>query len=122
VDHETGFALLHLDGPDLHPSPLAATGRLAAGAPVFLLTCQDENERKGASGHVVVVGPFEAFWEYMLDRAIITNVVNPGLAGAPLFDALGHLVGVVSLVRNMASLWRRRHACSRRTDRRGSVR
>jgi S1-C subfamily serine protease len=97
VDHETGFALLHLDGPDLHPSPLAATGRLAAGAPVFLLTCQDENERKGASGHVVVVGPFEAFWEYMLDRAIITNVVNPGLAGAPLFDALGHLVGVVSL-------------------------
>ena len=61
VDHETGFALLHLDGPDLRPSPLAATGRLAAGAPVFLLTCQDENERKGASGHVMVVGPFEAF-------------------------------------------------------------
>jgi S1-C subfamily serine protease len=97
VDHETGFALLHLDGPELLPSPLAATGRLRAGAPVFLLTCQDENERKGASGHVMVVGPFEAFWEYMIDQAIITTVVNPGLAGAPLFDALGHLVGVVSL-------------------------
>jgi S1-C subfamily serine protease len=97
VDHETGFALLHLDGPELRPSPLAPTGRLPAGAPVFLLTCQDENERKGASGHVMVVGPFEAFWEYMLDQAIITTVVNPGLAGAPLFDALGQLVGVVSL-------------------------
>ena len=97
VDHETGFALLHLDGPELRPSPLAPTGRLAAGAPVFLLTCQDENERKGASGHVMVVGPFEAFWEYMLDQAIMTTVVNPGLAGAPLFDALGRLVGVVSL-------------------------
>jgi S1-C subfamily serine protease len=97
VDHETGFALLHLDGPDLRPPVLAPTGRLRAGAPVFLLTCQDEKERKGASGHVMVVGPFEAFWEYMLDQAIITTVVNPGLAGAPLFDALGRLVGVVSL-------------------------
>jgi S1-C subfamily serine protease len=97
VDHETGFALLHLDGPELRPSPLAPTGRLTPGAPVFLLTCQDENERKGASGHVMVVGPFEAFWEYMLDQAIITTVVNPGLAGAPLFDAQGRLVGVVSL-------------------------
>jgi serine protease Do len=46
---------------------------------------------------VIVVGPFEAFWEYMLDRAIMTTVVNPGLAGAPLFDADGRLVGVVSL-------------------------
>ncbi len=69
VDHETGLALLHLDGPDLRPTPLAPTGRLAAGDPVFLLTCQDENDRKGASGHVTMVGPFEAFWEYMLDQA-----------------------------------------------------
>jgi serine protease Do len=97
IDHETGFALLHLEGPELRPSPLAPTGRLPRGAPVFLLTCQAENERKGASGHVTMVGPFEAFWEYMLDQAIMTTVVNPGLAGAPLFDAEGQLVGVVSL-------------------------
>ena len=44
-----------------------------------------------------MVGPFEAFWEYMLDQAIMTTVVNPGLAGAPLFDAQGLLVGIVSL-------------------------
>jgi serine protease Do len=61
------------------------------------LTCQNETERKGASGHVILVGPFEAFWEYMLDRAIMTTVINPGLAGAPLFDGVGQLVGVVSL-------------------------
>lgn len=97
VDHETGFALLHLEGPDLRSSTLAPTGHLAAGTPVFLLTCQNETERKGASGHVIVVGPFEAFWEYMLDQAIMTTVINPGLAGAPLFDAEGRLVGVVSL-------------------------
>jgi S1-C subfamily serine protease len=43
------------------------------------------------------VGPFEAFWEYMLDDAIMTTVLNPGLAGAPLFDHDARLVGIVSL-------------------------
>src|SRR5207247_5690332 len=67
------------------------------GRPAFRLTCTRERERKGASGHVSMVGPFEAFWEYMLDRAIMTTVINPGLAGAPLFDPDGRLLGIVSL-------------------------
>jgi S1-C subfamily serine protease len=33
----------------------------------------------------------------MLDRAITTTLINPGVAGAPLFDARGRLVGLVSL-------------------------
>src|SRR4030067_395743 len=70
---------------------------LRPGDPVFLLTCTGEKERRGASGHVTFVGPFEAFWEYMLDRAIMTTVVNPGLAGGPLYDARARVVGVVSL-------------------------
>jgi S1-C subfamily serine protease len=70
---------------------------VAPGEPIFLLTCTSKGERKGATGHVCMVGPFEAFWEYMLDRAIMTTVINPGLAGAPLFDAAARLIGVVSL-------------------------
>jgi S1-C subfamily serine protease len=46
---------------------------------------------------VTSVGPFEAFWEYMIDDAIMTTAVNPGLAGGPLFDGRGNLLGVVSL-------------------------
>jgi S1-C subfamily serine protease len=33
----------------------------------------------------------------MLDRAIMTTAINPGLAGAPLFDSDGRLLGIVSL-------------------------
>jgi S1-C subfamily serine protease len=97
LDHEAGLALLTVDGPDLRPAPLGRSAHLRPGKPVFLLTCTGEQERKGASGLVASVGPFEAFWEYMLDEAIMTTVLNPGLAGAPLFDYDARVVGIVSL-------------------------
>jgi S1-C subfamily serine protease len=97
VDHETGLALLWLEGGALHPVALGSAERVAPGLPVFIMTCTGRQERKGATGHVTAVGPFEAFWEYMLDRAIMTTVINPGLAGAALLDADARLIGVVSL-------------------------
>jgi S1-C subfamily serine protease len=95
IDHESGLALLGIEGPDLDAARLG--GRVRPGDPVFLLTCTGEKERSGATGHVSFVGPFEAFWEYMLDQAIMTTIVNPGLAGGPLLDARGRVVGVISL-------------------------
>jgi S1-C subfamily serine protease len=97
LDHETGLALLAVEGPDLRPARLGESRAVAPGLPVFLLTCTNDHERKGATGHVSVVGPFEAFWEYMLDDAIMTTAINPGLAGAPLFDLGGGVLGIVSL-------------------------
>jgi S1-C subfamily serine protease len=97
LDHETGLALLTVEGPAFRPARLRTGSEVAPGEPVFLLTCTSKGERKGATGHVCMVGPFEAFWEYMLDRAIMTTAINPGLAGAPLFDSDGRLVGIVSL-------------------------
>ncbi len=97
LDHESGLALIAVEGADLRPTPLAPDADVAPGQPVFLLACTSAHERKGATGHVSAVAPFEAFWEYMLDRAIMTTAINPGLAGAPLFDGEGRLVGIVSL-------------------------
>jgi len=98
LDHETGLALLTVGRADLEPARLAPGAQeLSPGDPVFLLTCTGEKERRGASGHVSFVGPFEAFWEYMLDRAIMTTMLNPGLAGGPLFDARARVAGIVSL-------------------------
>jgi S1-C subfamily serine protease len=97
LDHETGLALILLEGPPLMPAVIGPSHAVSPGLPVFLLTCTGERERKGATGHVSAVGPFEAFWEYMLDRAIMTTAINPGLAGAPLFDPDGRVIGIVSL-------------------------
>ena len=97
VDHETGLALLEMGGPPLRAATMGVSGEARPGWPIFLLTCTSERERKSATGHISRIGPFEAFWEYMLDQAIMTTALNPGLAGAPLFDRLGHLLGIVSL-------------------------
>jgi len=97
IDHESGLALLTVEGARFEPARLRAEEDLAPGDPVFLLTCTGEKERRGASGHVSFVGPFEAFWEYMLDRAIMTTMVNPGLAGGPILDGRGQVAGIVSL-------------------------
>jgi S1-C subfamily serine protease len=96
LDHDSGLALLFLEGPPLRPAVLSDKPA-APGLPVFLLTCTSEQERKGATGHISVVGTFEAFWEYMLDGAIMTTAINPGLAGGPLLDLDARVVGIVSL-------------------------
>ena len=97
LDHESGLALLSVEGADFEPARLSGEAELRPGEPVFLLTCTGDKERRGASGHVSFVGPFETFWEYMLDRAVMTTIVNPGLAGGPLLDAQGRVAGIVAL-------------------------
>jgi serine protease Do len=56
-----------------------------------------ENKRRANNGAITSVGPFDAYWEYSLERGITTTAMNPGLGGAPLLDSLGRIVGIVSL-------------------------
>jgi S1-C subfamily serine protease len=97
VDHETGLALLTLDGAQIQAATLGTGDEAVPGAPVFLLASTNERGHKGATGLITRVGPFETYWEYMLDQAILTTCANPGLAGAPLFDQGGRVIGVVTL-------------------------
>src|SRR5688572_19278927 len=50
IDHESGFAVLILDGPPLRPTRTREDPR--PGLPVFLMSCTAERERKGTTGHV----------------------------------------------------------------------
>jgi S1-C subfamily serine protease len=41
--------------------------------------------------------PFDAYWEYRLDRAIWATCANPGLGGGPVCNRFGEIIGIASL-------------------------
>jgi S1-C subfamily serine protease len=96
-DFESGLALVRVPANGLPAARLASSDDVTLGAPVFVIAATGPTDRRVASGLVTDLGEFEAYWEYLLDRGIVSTVSNPGFGGGPLFDARGSVVGVVSL-------------------------
>ncbi len=96
-DFESGIAVLSIPVRDRSAASLGDSRRLAVGQDVFILASTEPKVRRVGTGVVTDLGPFDAYWEYMLDSAIQTSAFNPGLGGGPLFDIRGRMVGVTSL-------------------------
>ena len=96
-DFESGLALLKVAATGLPAAKLTSSEDVALGAPVFVIAATGPTERRVAGGLVTDLGEFEAYWEYVLDRGIVSSAANPGFGGGPLFDLRGSVVGVVSL-------------------------
>lgn len=96
-DFATGVALLKVPAVSLPTLPLRTPPEVAVGDETFIVASVGDGGRRASSGAVTSVGPFDANWEYALDRAIFTSAMNPGLGGGPLIDVHGRLVGIVSL-------------------------
>jgi S1-C subfamily serine protease len=96
-DFDSGLALIKM-APGRYPTiPLGDSRRLAAGHSAFIVASVGEESRRITSGTVTAVEPFDAYWEYMLERAILLTAPNPGVGGGALVDRAGAIVGVVSL-------------------------
>ena len=99
-DFESGLALIRLD-----PGRGAVSRRAARAVRRARGRAAGGDRRQGASGpgrsacmvRVTGVGPFVAYWEYLLDRAVYVAPHHPAFGGAALVDSAGALVGVVSL-------------------------
>jgi len=96
-DFVSGLALLRVPAERLPALPLRATGDLQLGDDVFIVASVGEGAVRVSNGAVSSLGAFDANWEYVLERAIMTTAMNPGLGGGPLLDVRGSMVGVVSL-------------------------
>jgi len=96
-DYDTGLALLRLEKAGLTTLRMGSSLDLTLGDPVFAVGSTGQAERRGSGGLVTYLGEFDAEWEYMLDRAIVSTAENPGYGGGPLFDNRGLMIGVVSL-------------------------
>ena len=96
-DFELGLALLKVKRTGLPSVPVASSEDLDRGEPVFALAATGPRERRVSGGLLSYLGEFEAYWEYMLDRSLVSTASNPGFGGGPLFTVTGRMVGVVSL-------------------------
>ncbi len=96
-DFDSGLALLRIAEQGLPALPLRRTTDLTPGEDVFIVASVGEGGARVSNGAVSYIGAFDANWEYVLERAIMTTAMNPGLGGGPLLDTLGRLIGIVSL-------------------------
>ena len=80
----------------LRPS-WASPPRLPLGQPAAIVGMGATGPAAGVLVRVTAVGPFVAYWEYLLDRAVFVAPHHPAFGGAALVDPAGALVGVVSL-------------------------
>jgi S1-C subfamily serine protease len=96
-DFRSGLGLVRIAEGRLPSLPLRPSTDLRLGDEVFLVASAGEGSARISDGGVSYLGPFDANWEYVLDRAVMTTAMNPGLGGGPLLDMQGRVVGVVSL-------------------------
>lgn len=96
-DFESGIAVLRTTGRDLPTVPLGRSSSLKEGDKAIILAATDQTQRMASPGFISALRPFDAYWEYVLDRAILTTAMNPGFGGGPVLDALGQMIGVLSL-------------------------
>jgi S1-C subfamily serine protease len=96
-DYTTGIAVLRV--PNLQIDPLAAgnSEQVCVGDDVVAVASVGGAERRTMSAVVTSLEPFDAYWEYSLDRALWLSTANPGLGGGPVCDRHGRIVAVASL-------------------------
>ena len=99
-DYASGLALLRVPEGSADALPVATSAHLQRGDEVFLVGSGGDEGLRVTTGGVTDLGAFDAYWEYQLERAILTTAMNPGLGGGPLCDRFGRMVGVVSLSLN----------------------
>lgn len=96
-DYEVGVALVKVKRQGLQAATLGSGDALERGAPVISLASIGAQERRVGGGFVTYLGEFEAYWEYLLDRGIVSSAPNPGFGGGGLFTMAGAMVGVLYL-------------------------
>jgi S1-C subfamily serine protease len=96
-DFEVGLALLRVKRQGLPAAPLGAARAPERGDPVVAVASSGVQEVRVGGGIITYLGEFEAYWEYLLDRGIVSSAPNPGFGGGGLFTMGGRAIGVLSL-------------------------
>jgi len=96
-DYVSGLGLVRIQGhglPCLTPAPSTAC---ALGQDVFVVSAIANEERRADSGIITYIGPFDAVWEYSIDRCLMASAMNFGIGGGPMCNSLAEMIGITYL-------------------------
>jgi S1-C subfamily serine protease len=97
-DFEVGLALLRVKRQGLPAATMTTAPGPERGESVVAIASSGVQEVRVSGGIVTYLGEFEEYWEYLLDRGIVSTAANPGLVGGGgLFTLTGRAVGVLYL-------------------------
>jgi S1-C subfamily serine protease len=102
-DFEVGLALLRVKRQGLPAATLLEGASPERGESVVAVASTGVQEVRVSGGIVTYLGEFEEYWEYLLDRGIVSTAPNPGLGGGGLFTLSGCAVGVIYLNLNQVA-------------------
>lgn len=98
IDFESGLGIIRLQGPGSWPTAvLGSSAHVGVGDAAAIVGITEENRVVVTHGTVQAIRPFAAYWEYLLERAILVAPTNPAFGGSPLVNRQGEVIGITSL-------------------------
>jgi S1-C subfamily serine protease len=98
LDLDAGLAVVRLEGAGPWPAAeLAPSDDLKVGAVTGTAGIDEDGDLVHVTTTLTSVRRFSAFWEYMLDRALMLAPSMSSWGGSAALDERGRVVGIVSL-------------------------
>jgi S1-C subfamily serine protease len=94
-DFTSNLALVKIEPSAQLPHLRITSSRdLVPGQDAFIVASTGNEARRADSGLVSYIGPFDALWEFVLERCVMVSAMNLGFGGAPVCNVKGELFGV----------------------------
>jgi S1-C subfamily serine protease len=105
-DYGTGLGLLKIDAGALPHLQVVSSETCTPGEEAFTVASLGAEKRCADCGIITYLGPFDAVWEFVLERCICVTAssLQIGLSGGPILNRQAQVVGVSYL--NFADLGR----------------
>ncbi|HET7343522.1 MAG TPA: S1C family serine protease [Methylomirabilota bacterium] len=98
LDLDTGLAVVRLEGEGPWPvADLVSSADVRVGAVTGTVGIDEDDDLVQVTSTVKGIRRFSAFWEYMLDRALLLAPSISSWGGSAAVDDRGRVIGIVSL-------------------------
>jgi serine protease Do len=105
-DYSTGLGLLKIDRTKLPCVEVVSSDKCVVGQEAFTVSSLGGEKRCADCGIITYLGPFDAVWEFVLDKSISVTAssLSIGMNGGPICNLNAQVIGVSYL--NFADLSR----------------